>query len=214
MPTSIPLVDLKNAVNALGGFFHAGPNFLDHKHFVILFGLSGTGKTQLPLKYARAVHGLMDMLMPDPFLTVYPVHSEWTDPTALTGYSDILSNRYVVPPFLKAVILATVYWESSVFVVLDEMNLARVEYYFSNVLSCIETSAPLQLHSNGMSLEGSTRISIPLEISLPPNLYIFVTINADETTNPVSDKVLDQIIVVDISAVQELLAKHRLGFGY
>jgi len=210
MPTSIPPVDLENAINALGGFcpggevrrFHAGINFLDRKHFVILSGLSGTGKMQLALKYARAVHGLTDMLMPDPFLTVCPVRPEWIDSTALTGYFDVLSNRYVVPPFLEAVMLATAYRESPVFVVLDEMNLARVEYYFSDVLSCIKTGAPLQLHSNGVPLEGSIGISIPSEIPLPSNLHITATINVDETTDPVSDKVLDRAIVIDMSAVQ------------
>lgn len=216
MPATIPVAEIESAVAALGGFypggevrrFHAGLNFLDHKHFVILSGLSGTGKTQLGLKYARAVHGLIDMADPDPFLSVCPVRPEWTDPTGLTGYYDVLSNRYVVPPFLEAVMLATAYRDSPVFVVLDEMNLARVEYYFSDVLSCIETGEPLQLHSNSVPLEGSTGTSIPAEMPLPSNLHVIGTINVDETTNPISDKVLDRSIVIDMSAVrlQEFLA--------
>jgi 5-methylcytosine-specific restriction protein B len=60
-------------------------NFLLHKHFVILAGLSGTGKTLLAIKYARAVHGF-GLNVPDPFLFVCPVRPEWTDPTGLTGY--------------------------------------------------------------------------------------------------------------------------------
>ena len=127
---------------------------------------------------------------------------EWTDPTGLTGYYDVLSNRYVVPPFLEAVMLATAHDESPVFVVLDEMNLSRVEYYLSDVLSCIETGEPLQLHSNSVPLEGSTGISISAEIPLPPNLYLIGTINVDETTSPVSDKVLDRAVVIDLSNVE------------
>lgn len=221
MPDTIPVADIEAAVAALGGYypggdvrrFHAALNFLPHKHFVILSGLSGTGKTQLALKYARAVHGVPADAS-DPFLFVCPVRPEWTDPTGLTGYYDVLSNRYMVPPFLEAVLLATAHRHSPVFVVLDEMNLARVEYYFSDVLSGIETGEPFQLHSSGVPLEGSTGTSVPAALPLPANLYIIGTINIDETTNPVSDKVLDRASVIDMSAVNlagfltDLAARH------
>jgi MoxR-like ATPase len=209
MPATIPVGDIEAAVTALGGYypngevrrFHAALNFLDHKHFVILSGLSGTGKTQLALKYARAVHGLASNTAPDPLLFECPVRPEWTDPTGLTGYFDVLTNRYVVPTFLEAVLVATAHRESPVFIILDEMNLARVEYYLSDVLSCMETQGALQLHSNGVPLEGTTGASVRAELPLPPNLFIIGTINVDETTNPVSDKVLDRASVIDMSAV-------------
>jgi 5-methylcytosine-specific restriction enzyme B len=251
IPVTIPVVDIEAAVTALGGHypggevrrFHAAMNFLPHKHFVILAGLSGMGKTQLALKYARAVHGI-GANTPDPFLFVCPVRPEWTDPTGLTGYYDVLSNRYTVPPFLEAVLLATAHQHSPVFVVLDEMNLARVEYYFSDVLSCIETGEVLQLHAHGVPLEGSNGTAVPSTLPMPSNLYIAGTVNIDETTNPVSDKVLDRAIVIDMSTVdlagfldalenrepslkaateacgarliaaQQLMASYGLGFGY
>lgn len=252
MPATIPLADIEAAVAKLGGYypggeirrFHAALNFLPHKHFVILSGLSGTGKTQLTLKYARAVHGLETNHSPDPLLFVCPVRPEWTDPTGLTGWYDVLSGQYVVPPFLEAVLVATAQRDSPVFVVLDEMNLARVEYYFSDVLSCVETGSPLQLHSNSVPLEGSTGGTIRAELPLPHNLYIVGTINVDETTNPVSDKILDRASVIqmtdvnltgfledlggrvpelkaaceacrdDLAGVHRLMAAHNLGFGY
>jgi MoxR-like ATPase len=252
IPSTIPINEIEAAVEALGGHypngeirrFHAALNFLDHKHFVILSGLSGTGKTQLALKYARAVHGLTSNTAPDPLLFECPVRPEWTDPTGLTGYYDVLTNRYVVPTFLEAVLVATAHRESPVFVILDEMNLARVEYYLSDVLSAIESRGALQLHSNGVPLEGTTGASVRAEIPLPSNLYIIGTINVDETTNPVSDKVLDRASVIDMSAVDvsgfltsliarypelqgprdvseqklteihALLEQHGLGFGY
>ncbi|WP_234264953.1 McrB family protein [Hydrogenophaga sp. NFH-34] len=209
MPESIPVADIEAAVKALGGHypngevkrFHAALNFLPHKHFVILSGLSGTGKTQLALKYARAVHGLSSNTDDDPLIFECPVRPEWTDPTGLTGYFDVLTNRYVVPTFLEAVLVATAHRESPVFVILDEMNLARVEYYLSDVLSCMETEGRLQLHSNSVPLEGTTGASIRAELPLPANLFIIGTINVDETTNPVSDKVLDRASVIDMSAV-------------
>jgi hypothetical protein len=209
LPHTLAIADVEAAVKAAGGHYpggevrryHAGLNFLPHKHFVILSGLSGTGKTRLALHYARAVHGLADKDQEDPFLFVCAVRPEWTDPTGLTGYYDVLSNRYMVPPFLEAVLLATAHPASPVFVVLDEMNLARVEYYFSDVLSAIETGEALQLHSNSVPLEGSTGTSIRAALGLPSNLYITGTINVDETTNPISDKVLDRAVVIDMSAV-------------
>lgn len=252
MPASIPIADIEAAVAALGGYypngevrrFHAALNFLRHKHFVILSGLSGTGKTQLALKYARAVHGLNSNTAPDPLIFECPVRPEWTDPTGLTGYFDVLTNRYVVPTFLEAVLVATAHGTSPVFVILDEMNLARVEYYLSDVLSCMETEGALQLHSNGVPLEGTTGASIRAELPLPANLFIIGTINVDETTNPVSDKVLDRASVINMSAVDvpgflaslegrfpdlkaaraaseaklteinSLMQQHNLGFGY
>jgi 5-methylcytosine-specific restriction protein B len=252
MPSTIPLNDIEKSVSALGGYYpngevrqyHAGLNFLPRKHFVILAGLSGTGKTQLALKYARAVHGIGSETTVDPLLFVCPVRPEWTDPTGLTGYYDVLSNRYIVPPFLEAVLVATAHGESPVFVVLDELNLARVEYYLSDVLSCVETGEPLHLHSSGVPLEGSTGTSIPAELPIPANLYVTGTINIDETTNGVSDKVLDRAIVMDMSSVDlggflnqledrepalkaggdacrahllgahRIMAEHSLGFGY
>ncbi|WP_338415778.1 hypothetical protein [uncultured Sphaerotilus sp.] len=209
MPASIPVAEIEAAVKALGGHypnsevrrFHAALNFLPHKHFVILSGLSGTGKTQLALKYARAVHGLTSNTDDDPLIFECPVRPEWTDPTGLTGYFDVLTNRYVVPTFLEAVLVATAHRESPVFVILDEMNLARVEYYLSDVLSCMETEGRLQLHSNSVPLEGTTGASIRAELPLPANLFIIGTINVDETTNPVSDKVLDRASVIDMSTV-------------
>ena len=252
LPASIPVEEIESAVAALGGHypggevrrFHGAMNFLSHKHFAILAGLSGTGKTQLALKYARAVHGLTTPTARDPFLFVCPVRPEWTDPSGLTGYYDVLSNRYVVPPFLEAVLLATAHPTSPVFVVLDEMNLARVEYYLSDVLSAIETGEDLQLHSSGVPLEGSTGASVPAALPIPANLYLVGTINIDETTNPVSDKVLDRAVVIDMSevdlggflaalvvrepalkgarsaceahlvAASTVMALHGLGFGY
>lgn len=209
LPQTVPVKDIEDAVSTLGGHhpggevvrLHGALNFLPHKHFVILSGLSGSGKTQLALKYARAIHGVKAIDAVDPFLVVCPVRPEWTDPSGLTGYHDVLSDRYVVPPFLQAVLLATAHRDTPVFVVLDEMNLARVEYYFSDVLSAIETGHPLQLHSNSVAYGGSSGVSVPDSLSIPPNLYIVGTINVDETTNPVSDKVLDRAIVLDMSVI-------------
>ncbi len=208
MPRSLALSDIEAAIAAQGGHYPAGEvrrlhgalNFLDHKHFVILSGLSGTGKTQLALQYARAVHGLSTGA-PDPFLFVCPVRPEWTDPTSLLGYYDVLSGRYEVPRFLEAMLVATAYQDSPVFVVLDEMNLARVEYYFSDILSAMENREKMHLHQNSVPFEGSNGTPVRPDLPLPPNLYVIGTINIDETTNPLSNKVLDRAVIIDMSSV-------------
>lgn len=249
---SLNVPDIETTVAGLGGYyvdklverFHVALNFLERKHFVILTGLSGTGKTSLVQQYARAVHGIMSMYDDDPLLFICPVRPDWTDPTGVTGYYDVISNRYVVPTFLQAVTAAIANKDCPVFVCLDEMNLARVEYYLSDVLSAMESEEPLQLHSSSTPHEGSTGETIPNELRIPANLYIIGTINIDETTNPISDKVLDRAVVIDMSKVdlsgfltglktkypdltasvdecsdllvrvEAILAPHGLGFGY
>ncbi|CAM9288884.1 unnamed protein product [Ectocarpus sp. 12 AP-2014] len=209
LPHTLVIQDIEQHIEAMGGFYidnlirryHTALNHNPKKHFVVLAGLSGTGKTNLALQYAYAVHGVLNASERDPFLFVCPVRPEWTDPTGLIGYYDVLSDRYVVPPFLEAVLVANAHPDTPVFVCLDEMNLARVEYYFSDILSSIETGQPLQLHSNSVPLEGSSGGEIRAEAPLPTNLYITGTINIDETTNPLSDKVLDRAMLIDMSVV-------------
>lgn len=252
-PDSLSVKEIRHSIEALGGVyeddlverFHSSLNYKQSRHFVILGGISGTGKTNLILQYARAVHGIESMSEKDPFLFMCPVRPEWTDPTGLTGYHDILTDRYVVPTFLNAILVAISNPESPIFVCLDEMNLARVEYYFSDILSCIETdNGLLSLHSSSVPLEASIGGNVCADIPLPNNLYIIGTINIDESTNSLSDKVLDRAVYIDMSKVDlpqfhkklmlqhsemkdsilnsgrlledvnSVLEPHSLGFGY
>ena len=161
MPGSIPLADLTAAITAAGGHYprgevqriHASLNFHPEKHFAILAGLSGTGKTQLALLYANAVHGVTDPSKNNPFQVICPVRPDWTDPTGLTGYTDVLTGRYAVPPFLEAMLLATAHRDSPVFVLLDEMNSPRSSTIWqtfcppwrpANLSVCIRTACHLK----------------------------------------------------------------------
>lgn len=208
LPNTLGFEEIRRGVETMGGFFpddtlqryHAALNYTSSKHFVILAGISGSGKTQIALNYARAVHGLT-ATDEDPLLIVCPVRPDWTDPSGLLGYFDVLTGHYVVPPFLQAVLLATIYPDAPVFVLLDEMNLARVEYYLADVLSSMESGEPLQLHQNGTPLQGSTGEVIHAKLPFPRNLYITGTINIDETTNTISDKVLDRAMLLEMSDI-------------
>src|SRR5258708_5735790 len=83
------------------------------------------------------------------------VGSNWTNSTGLIGYYDSVSGKYIVTPFLEAILMATTYKDISVFVCLDRMNLARAEFYLAEVLSAMEYGLPLYLHSYSVMLEGS-----------------------------------------------------------
>jgi 5-methylcytosine-specific restriction protein B len=208
-PAEIDMAEISSSIGKLGGFyddvllrrFHVALNHAEHKHFCILKGLSGTGKTSLAVQYSKAVHGIAEVAVEDPFLFVCAVRSDWTDPTGLTGYYDVISDRYIVPQFLEAVLAAIAHPDVPVFVCIDELNLAPVEYYFSAVLSSMETKLGMHLHSNSVALEGDNGEPIPRELPWPSNLYLVGTINTDETTHAISDKVLDRAVVIEMPSV-------------
>ena len=185
---------------------HLNLTALNDKHFVILSGISGTGKTQLAKLYANAVYGL-PYEADNPYLSIIPVRPDWTDGTALFGYYSSFENRYIMTEFLRVLLHAHKEREKPHFIVLDEMNLARVEYYLSDYLSGVESHKEIPLH-NRDDLE-----EIPSKISIPPNLYLIGTINVDETTHSISDKVLDRAFVMTLSDVDLETFWNRLDDG-
>lgn len=173
---------------------HLNLTAMDDKHFVILSGISGTGKTQLAKLYANAVYGL-NHDEDNPYLSVIPVRPDWIDGTALFGYYSSFEKQYKTTEFLRVLLHAHQEREKPHFIILDEMNLARVEYYLSDYLSGVESRKDIPLHNQ----EDLT--DIPSKINIPPNLYIIGTINVDETTQGISDKVLDRAFVMTLSDV-------------
>jgi len=159
---------------------------LKAKPFVILTGLSGTGKTRLTRLFADALTGGT----PDQYL-ILPVRPDWTDSTLLLGYHNLLADRYVSTPFLGLLSLAgqPENRERAFFVCLDEMNLARVEHYFAEILSAMETAeGKIPLH------EGRNAV-------LPPNVFLTGSVNRDEATYPFSRKVLDRANTIEFTEV-------------
>ena len=167
------------------------------KPFVILAGVSGTGKTHLPITLAKSTGS-------DYF--VCSVRPDWTDSSPLLGYTDIQGD------FHPGVLLE--YAGKAMndpgreyFFLLDEMNLARVEYYLSDVLSKMETmdinQATGKLQSEPL-MPGVTGYD---DIVLPSNLCFVGSINMDESTQPISKKVLDRAFVLDFNEVDLTIAQ-------
>ncbi|WP_096439041.1 McrB family protein [Alteribacter populi] len=174
--------------------FHLNLTALDDKHFVLLSGISGTGKTQLAKLYANAVYGL-DYEEDNPYLSIIPVRPDWMDSTALFGYYSSFDKRFNTPEFLRMVLKARKERDKPHFILLDEMNLARVEYYLSDYLSAVESQKAIPLHDRDDIHE------VPQTITIPPNIYVIGTVNVDETTHSISDKVLDRAYVMTLSDV-------------
>ncbi len=152
---------------------------LKTKPFVILAGLSGTGKTQVTRLFAKAIGA---------HYTLISVSASWTSDADLLGYWDRERNQFVETRFVKLLRAALKAYKKGTkdlfFVCLDEMNLARVERYFAKFLSAMEG---LYVEDRKIVLDGTDEV-----LYWPPNLFFVGTVNMDETTYAFSDKVLDR----------------------
>lgn len=158
------------------------------KRFVILTGLSGSGKTRLAMALGQWFGPGRS--------TVVPVRPDWTSPDALFGYENGLSeavdgdHAWQVPDTLEFMLRAAADPAHPYLLILDEMNLAHVERYFADVLSGMESGEAVlpNLQRNGA---GEWR-PIGEQLPLPSNLFVVGTVNVDETTYMFSPKVLDR----------------------
>lgn len=167
------------------------------KPFVILAGISGTGKTRLPRLFTEAIGAK---------LRLEAVRPDWADSADLIGYRDLKEN-FRPGRLLGFAGEATKSPARPHVFVLDEMNLARVEHYLADVLSKIESRrredgkvvtdqlvAPEELNDDPLAAKWH-------EIGLPENLFIVGTVNMDETTHGFSRKVLDRAFTLEFSEV-------------
>ncbi len=204
------IIELIKAYIAARGFSYEDgliENFylsLKSKPFVILAGTSGTGKTRLVRLFAEAVgattaNGRFKMVS---------VRPDWSDSSDLFGHVD-LNGDFIPGAIIDFVKTASSDLNNPYFLCLDEMNLARVEYYLSDILSVIETremSPDGKITTDPLIPEtyyGADKSAVELygTISLPENLYIIGTVNMDETTFPFSRKVLDRANTIEFSYV-------------
>lgn len=179
---------------------------LKSKPFVILAGTSGTGKTRLAKLFAESIGATEE----NGQYKLVPVRPDWSDSSDLFGHLD-LNDQFVPGAIIDFIKEASVPENISkpYFLCLDEMNLARVEYYMSDFLSIIETrdfdsnkriktSALMSPEKYGTKGDAATKYG---NLCLPENLYIVGTVNMDETTFPFSKKVLDRANTIEFSLV-------------
>lgn len=154
---------------------------------LLLQGISGTGKTSLPVAFARAVGGTA---------SVIEVQAGWRDPQDLVGHYNNFEKRFHEKDFLQAIYKAqTPRWQQALHIVLlDEMNLSHPEQYFSDMLSTLERAPDertlsITTHTVGqpprLFREGR-------KISIPQNIWFVGTANHDETTKNFADKTYDR----------------------
>lgn len=158
---------------------------------IILQGISGTGKTSLP----ECIGHFLD----NP-TTIASVQPSWRDRTELFGYFNEFTKRFNETEVLKAMYTAT-YNESVFLTVLDEMNIARVEYYFAEMLSILEMPSRDQWV---VDLVPSGWPSDPSHVTkgrfrLPENMWYVGTANNDDSTFAISDKVYDRGMPININ---------------
>ena len=202
--------DMKNYIEAL-----------KTKPFLLLAGISGTGKSQ-------KVKELAYMTCPSDQLGATPttpgnyclieVKPNWHDSSELLGYYSNLTQKYHVTDFLRFVYKAAMNKDYPFFVCLDEMNLAPVEQYFAEYLSVLETRTAVGGHiESAMLLTKDSFKDFDLKkdytetdlevvkyiqengLSLPENLFVIGTVNMDDTTHQFSRKVIDRAFTIEMN---------------
>ena len=162
---------------------------------VILQGISGTGKTSLPYAFGKFVQ--KDS-------TVVSVQPAWRERTELYGYFNEFTKKYTETDFLRAIYEANFYRDPHL-IILDEMNIARVEYYFAEMLSILEMPrqeewlidiTTAMWDNDPVMIKGG-------KVQIPNNTWFIGTINNDDSTFAVADKVYDRAIPIDLDSRAE-----------
>ena len=158
---------------------------------LILEGISGTGKTSLPHSFSRF------LCNPATMVSVQP---SFRDRTELLGYFNEFSKRFNETEFLRALYEAN-YREEPSMVILDEMNLARIEYYFAEMLSILEMPSHDEwvLDLVPTAWEGDPVKLFDGKIQVPDSIWFIGTANNDDSTFTITDKVYDRAMPIELN---------------
>lgn len=179
---------------------------LKTRGFVILSGVSGSGKTTLTEYYAKAVGAKYCIVSVEP---------SWNSNEDILGFYNPVTQKYHHTKLSEFIIEAAneydeAYKETRIpipyHVVLDEMNLARIENYFSSFLSAME----LRERNKVVGLKVTSEINLKLS----PNLFVIGTVNIDETTKSFSDKVYDRAQLIELMVNRKEIEKYLEGESY
>ena len=157
---------------------------------VIFQGMSGTGKTSLACAFGD--------FLTNPSVLI-PVQPSWKEKTDLVGYFNEFTKNYNETELLAKIYEAGGNGKMYI-TVLDEMNIARVEYYFAEFLSVLEMPDPerrlIEIVSD--SVPGDPERIIDGKVKLPENMWYIGTANNDDSTMAISDKVYDRAMIIDL----------------
>lgn len=181
--------------------FHTCMKINDLSPLTVLAGISGTGKSELPRRYAEGM-GMHFLQM--------AVQPRWDSPQDLFGFYNYLEHRYIATDLARALAhlddhnhpeLARDWRDRMLLVLLDEMNLARVEYYFSEFLSRLEVRKSVSAESAASRLDAEIQLDIGgreqgFSLYVDRNVLFVGTMNEDESTQTLSDKVIDRANVL------------------
>ena len=187
--------------------FHTAMKVNETTQMAVLAGISGTGKSQLPRQYAAG--------MGIGFLQV-PVQPRWDSPQDLMGFYNYIEGKFRPTDMARALwAVDELHNEEAVqdrmmMILLDEMNLARVEYYFSDFLSRLESRPrPRDVGDANERKDAEIELEIP-NMQMPPrifpgyNLLFAGTMNEDESTQSLSDKVVDRANILRFAAPKKI----------
>jgi hypothetical protein len=164
-------------------------------HILILQGMSGTGKTSLAHAFGSFI---------DNSSSVIPVQPMWKERTDLIGYYNEFTKRFNETLLLEKMYEAN-YSDDIYITVLDEMNIARVEYYFAEFLSLLELPDPDERYLDVVSDKWQTDPAALKDgrIKLPINMWFIGTANNDDSTFAISDKVYDRAMILNLDSKSE-----------
>ena len=167
-------------------YFFAG---MAASKIIILEGVSGTGKTSLPYAMSKFFKNNAEIVSVQP---------SWRDRAELLGYLNEFTKKFNETDFLKAV-YEVLYRKDINYIVLDEMNLARIEYYFAEFLSIMEMPDPgewkIDLVSN--VLDDDPKMLVNGKLLVPQNVWFIGTANKDDSTFTITDKVYDRAMPIE-----------------
>ncbi|MBR4580066.1 MAG: AAA family ATPase, partial [Lachnospiraceae bacterium] len=164
---------------------------------ILICGAPGCGKSSLPHYIGAATGAEVREIIIQP---------NWTDSQDILGYYNSNDKSYVHTPFLDALIDAEKDEEKGkqYFIVLDEMNLAHVEYYFSTILSAMELDGRLSVISrtelDELEQIDNEECEILRKIRIPENVQFIGTLNIDEISKNISPKVIDRSVIIELTS--------------
>jgi hypothetical protein len=170
-------------------------------HILILQGMSGTGKTSLAYAFGEYI---------DNRSTVIAVQPMWKERTDLLGYYNEFTKRFNETELLKKMYEAN-YSKDMYITVLDEMNIARVEYYFAEFLSLLELPDKDNRYLDVVSgvWDNDPKLLVNGKIKLSPNMWFIGTANNDDSTFAISDKVYDRAMIMTLDNKAESFVAPR-----